>query len=107
MGRSRRPRPERLAEKLLQVRVALGLSQSQLHRHLATPKVILHAAHISEYETGKREPPLAILLGYARAAGVPLELFIDDERELPRHLPLATSVWVMKNGRLSKKKEPS
>ena len=34
MGRATRPKPKRLAEKLLQIRTALGLSQNQLIRRL-------------------------------------------------------------------------
>ncbi len=38
---------------------------------------------ISEYETGKREPPLLILLEYARAANVYVDTLIDDSVNLP------------------------
>jgi transcriptional regulator with XRE-family HTH domain len=38
---------------------------------------------ISEYERGRREPHLAILLRYARAASISVECLIDDEIELP------------------------
>jgi hypothetical protein len=38
---------------------------------------------ISEYETGKGEPPLPVLLKYARMAGVCVERLIDDELDLP------------------------
>jgi transcriptional regulator with XRE-family HTH domain len=42
---------------------------------------------ISDYERGEREPPLPILLRYARLAGVPTEVLIDDELDLPEKLP--------------------
>jgi hypothetical protein len=42
---------------------------------------------ISDYELGKREPPLPILLRYARAAGVCVDLLIDDESDMPTKLP--------------------
>jgi transcriptional regulator with XRE-family HTH domain len=42
---------------------------------------------ISEYELGKNEPPLAILLQYARAANVSTDVLIDDEMDLPERLP--------------------
>ena len=99
MGSARRPAPARLAEKLLHIRRRLGLSQSQMLRGLGETKTKLHAAHLSEYESGKREPPLAVLLQYARAAGVPVELLIDDEQDLPARLPASTT-WVMKRGQL-------
>lgn len=99
MGSARRPAPARLAEKLLQTRQRLGLSQSQMLRSLGETKTKIHAAHLSEYESGKREPPLTVLLQYARAAGVPVELLIDDEQDLPSRLP-ARAIWVMKEGKV-------
>lgn len=100
MGSARRPVPAHLAEKLLQVRQRLGLSQSQMLRSLGDTKTKIHAAHLSEYESGKREPPLTVLLQYARAAGVPVEVLIDDEYELPEHLPTDTTTWIMKRGKV-------
>jgi transcriptional regulator with XRE-family HTH domain len=85
MGRSRRPHPERLALKLLRVREALGVSQAEMVRRLDQPK--LHPAHVSGYERGQREPPLPVLLRYARLAGVCLDVLVDDELDLPDKLP--------------------
>lgn len=85
MGRSRRPQPERLALKLLRVREALGVSQAAMVELLAQPK--LHPAHVSGYERGEREPPLPVLLRYARLAGVCLDVLVDDELKLPAKLP--------------------
>lgn len=85
MGRSRRPHPERLALKLLRIREALGVSQAAMVELLAQSKV--HPAHISGYERGEREPPLPVLLRYARLAGVCLDLLVDDELNLPAKLP--------------------
>jgi transcriptional regulator with XRE-family HTH domain len=100
MGHARRPQPARLAEKLLQIRQRLGLSQSQMLQRFGDTKTRLHAPHISGYESGRREPPLIVLLRYAQAAGVPVELLIDDEQDLPEDLPPSTTVWVMKRGQL-------
>jgi transcriptional regulator with XRE-family HTH domain len=83
---SARPKPERLAEKLRQIRVALGLSQSEMHRHLGVEEMI-EFKRISDYELGKNEPPLMILLQYARAAGVSIDILADDELDLPAKLP--------------------
>lgn len=99
MGRNRRPQPARLAEKLLQIRLRLDLSQSQMLQRLGDTKTRLHAPHISGYESGKREPPLIVLLRYAQAAGVPVEVLIDDEQDLPERLPVGTA-WIMKDGQL-------
>jgi transcriptional regulator with XRE-family HTH domain len=83
---SARPKPERLAEKLLQIRNALGLSQTEMLRHLGVEDLIEYHT-ISKYELGKNEPPLMILLRYARTAGVYVEDLIDDELDLPQNLP--------------------
>jgi transcriptional regulator with XRE-family HTH domain len=89
MGTARQ-RAERLAEKLLQVRLTLGLSQTQMFRRLAVEDLIIYN-RISDYELGRREPPLPILLRYARAAGVPIEVLVDDELDLPEKLPGSTN----------------
>jgi transcriptional regulator with XRE-family HTH domain len=85
MGNAR-PKPERLAEKLLQIRNALGLSQPQIHNRLGVEDLIEYN-EVSKYELGKREPPLKILLQYARLAGVYMEDIADDELDLPEKLP--------------------
>jgi transcriptional regulator with XRE-family HTH domain len=86
MGKKARIKQERLAEKLLQIRQALELSQTDMLRRLGFEEV-LDYKRISEYELGKNEPPLAVLLEYARVAGVCPELLIDDELDLPSRLP--------------------
>lgn len=86
MGTRPRPKPERLAEKLLQIRNALGISQTEMLRRLGVEKSIAYH-RISEYETGKREPPLPILLEYACVANVYVDALIDDSRDLPERLP--------------------
>src|SRR5919112_4413140 len=86
MGTRARQRPERLAEKLLQIRVALGLSQSELLRRLGLEDAISYKK-ISDYERGEREPTLLILLQYARAVNVSTDVLIDDELDLPAKLP--------------------
>ncbi|HEX7773487.1 MAG TPA: helix-turn-helix transcriptional regulator [Pyrinomonadaceae bacterium] len=80
MGHSR-PRPRHLAKKLLQIRRSLGVSQGELVRQLGVQALIEHTT-ISKYELNKNEPPLAILLAYARLAEIPVEQIIDDELEL-------------------------
>jgi transcriptional regulator with XRE-family HTH domain len=87
MGVKARQRPERLAEKLLQIRVALGLSQSELLRRLDLEDAISYKK-ISDYERGQREPSLIILLQYARVAGVSTDVLIDDRLDLPAKLPV-------------------
>lgn len=80
MGHAR-PRPRRLAAKLLQIRQSLGISQSELVRRLGVQKQIPYH-HISKYELNKNEPPLGILLAYSRVARIPVENIIDDDLDL-------------------------
>ena len=87
MGRSRRRKPDRLPEKLLVVRKELGLSQSELVKRLGSNDYVLYKGDISNYELGKSEPPLVILLRYARLANVILDVLIDDEMDLPNRFP--------------------
>ncbi len=84
MGHARR-RPKRLAEKLLQIRLALGLSQTEMHRQLRAEDEIPYT-RISDYELDKSEPTLMILLQYAHVAGVSTDVLIDDELDLPTKL---------------------
>lgn len=85
MGNARQ-KPERLAEKLRQVRLSLALSQTELLRRLDAEDLLAYS-QISEFETGRREPSLLVLLRYSRLAGVPTEVLIDDALDLPEKLP--------------------
>lgn len=86
MGRTARSRPARLAEKLLQIRTSLGLSQNEMIRRLGLSDV-LYQSNISGFELKEREPSLPILLRYAQVAGVYVDVLIDDELDLPTDLP--------------------
>lgn len=87
MGQARRPQPTRLALKLRQVRTLLGLSQEQMADRLKHVKSPPQPGHISEFERGKREPSLLVLVAYARASGVLVDELVDDELDLPKKLP--------------------
>jgi transcriptional regulator with XRE-family HTH domain len=86
MGRSARPRPKRLPDKLRAIREALGLSQSEMLARLGLKEKLMRAA-VSGYELGKIEPPLTVILEYARAAGVCTDVLIDDALDVPAKLP--------------------
>ena len=86
MGQSRRPRPARLALKLRRIRELLGLSQEQMAERLKHVKSPPQPGHISEFERGKREPSLLVLVAYARLSGVLVDELVDDELELPEKL---------------------
>jgi len=86
MGVRPRQRPKRLAAKLLAIRSALGLSQTQMVVRLEAEGMIV-PGQISEFETDKREPSLLILLQYSRLARVHMEDLVDDDVDLPAKLP--------------------
>lgn len=86
MGGVARIKSERLAEKLLQLRLTLGLSQSEMLRRLGYEDVLTYH-RISNYELGTGEPPLPVLLRYARVVNVSTDVLIDDELDLPANLP--------------------
>lgn len=89
MGQTSRTTPDRLAEKLTQIRLALDLSQNALINRMNLQDQLTQA-RISAYERGVREPPLLLLLSYARLANVYVDVLIDDEQELPSTLPART-----------------
>jgi transcriptional regulator with XRE-family HTH domain len=88
MGTKKRPKPTRLGEKLLDIRSKLGLSQNGMIRRMGLSGKLVQA-EISAYEHELREPPLSVLLQYARAANLLVEWLIDDEINLPDRLPAA------------------
>ena len=85
MGKKPRPRPKRLSEKLLQIRNTLELSQSELFWRLDIEK-FTEMKRISDFETGRSEPPLPVLLRYARLVRISTDVLIDDDLELPARL---------------------
>src|SRR3712207_894716 len=86
MGSSSRPKPARLAEKLLEIRQSLDLSQNGMARRLGLSQE-LEQERISKYERGILEPPLHVLCAYAEAANVYLEVLAKDDLDLPEDIP--------------------
>src|SRR2546423_11298603 len=89
MARVPRPKPTRLPEKLLQIRLALNLSQDGMLSRLGLDEQLSRTT-ISAYELGTGEPPLPVLLDYARIANVWMDVLVDDELDLPDKLPNPT-----------------
>lgn len=85
MGRAEKWRVERLAEKLLRIRKELNLSQDELVKRLGLEGKI-YRNNISEYESGKRQPPMPVVLMYARLVSISTDILIDDELNLPKKL---------------------
>lgn len=86
MGLKTRLRAERLPIKLKEIREKLGLSQSAMLQRIGYDKTFDRST-ISHYESGEREPPLPILLAYARTANIYVDVLIDDSLDLPEKLP--------------------
>jgi transcriptional regulator with XRE-family HTH domain len=86
MGKQVRKRPERLQGKLFEIRQKLGLSQSEMVRRMGLGDEI-ERDYISKFERGTLEPTLWVLLQYARAANVYVDVLIDNELDLPERLP--------------------
>jgi transcriptional regulator with XRE-family HTH domain len=98
MGRASRPKPTRLAEKLVLIRAALGLSQNGMIRQMGLTDELLRE-EISLFEHGVRVPPLPVLLQYARAANVYVDALIDDAVDLPKDLPAGSKTEGVKTAK--------
>ena|SRR5215213_7890952 len=87
-GSARRPsfpyeHGPRLAEKLLQIRKALGLSQLEMAERLAKQAgVKLTYKNVWKYERNKSIPPIEVLLAYSRVANVTMNQIVDDHVRL-------------------------
>jgi transcriptional regulator with XRE-family HTH domain len=79
---AKRPVPKKLAKKLAQIRAQLGLSQTEMVKALNYKASPLYPAQISQFESSRREPPLMVLLAYARLAGISTDDLIDDKVNL-------------------------
>jgi transcriptional regulator with XRE-family HTH domain len=77
--RKPRSRPQHLASKLLSIRSKLGVSQIEMARILATGE---HYHRLSEYESGRREPNLLVLLAYSNLSGHSINELVDDKVKL-------------------------
>jgi transcriptional regulator with XRE-family HTH domain len=86
MGKGKRERPARLGDKLTEIRLKLRLSQNSMLRHLGLDDKLTRE-ELSAYERGVREPTLLTLLKYAQAAGIYVDMLIDDGVDLPDNLP--------------------
>lgn len=82
MGRAQRSRPHRLGEKLLSIRIRLGLTQSELIRRLAVKSEVLYPSSISLFERGGREPSVLVLLAYSNLSGWTINELVDDKVDL-------------------------
>ena len=84
MGRAKRAMPKLLGKKLHRIRENMDLTLEGMIEQLDCPDIPLYPASISMYESGKREPPLLVLLRYAKLAKTTIDILADDEIEYPK-----------------------
>jgi transcriptional regulator with XRE-family HTH domain len=89
VGKQARPKPARLAAKLLTIRKKLGLSQNGLIRRFGLEDDLAQD-YISKYERAALEPPLYVLCAYADLANVTLDCLARDSVDLPDEIPART-----------------
>jgi transcriptional regulator with XRE-family HTH domain len=85
MGNPRR-QPKLLSKKLHAIRVFLNVGQADMARKLHD-EILSHcdrqdkigAARVSEFEKGKREPNLFVLIAYVRLGHLHMESVVDDD----------------------------
>jgi transcriptional regulator with XRE-family HTH domain len=89
MGWGRRTIPAQMPKKLEKIRLQLGCNLeemiSQLNKTLhilGYSNIKIFRSHILEFEKGRREPQLPVLLAYARMGNVSVDVLIDNELEL-------------------------
>ena len=107
MGRGIRTLPKNLPEKLRNIRLNLDYNFQDMGNvlldHLETiayKDIKIYRGHIKEFEQGKREPQIPILLAYANLANVFVDVLIDDNLHLPENIPCKSK----STGALSNKK---
>src|SRR5438067_2406914 len=106
MGRAPSYKPARLGEKIVKIRRELGLSQNGLLRRLGLTEDLFQG-DISAYELGNRAPDLRTLLLLANAAGVYLDVLIDDSLDLPDKLPTSPKSEGIRRKRATRRKAGS
>jgi transcriptional regulator with XRE-family HTH domain len=73
---------KRLGEKLRTIRQRAGLTLDEMAVILGKTGVA-RRSRVSSWERESRTPSLAIVLRYARFAGISTDVLLDDELDLP------------------------
>ena|SRR5437764_4762414 len=103
MGRRARRKPARLAEKLREIRLKLGLSQNEMISRMGLEDELTRE-EVSAFERNTHEPNLMTLLAYSEAANVFLEVLVRDDLDLPKRLPSPVKHRGVKHSAASKNK---
>ena len=88
MGRGIRTQPKGLKDKLKEIRSQMGITQQEMVNRLRphAPNEFVDTGYISQFENGKREPSLPLLLAYSKLTGFSINVLVDDSVELPKRL---------------------
>lgn len=88
MGRGIRTQPKGLKDKLKVIRSKMGITQQEMVNLLRSyaPNEFVDSGYISQFENGKREPSLPVLLAYSKLTGLSINTFVDDDMDLPERL---------------------
>ena len=88
MGRGIRTQPKGLKDKLKEIRSQMGITQQEMVNRLRSfaPNEFIDSGYISQFESGKREPSLPVLLAYSKLTGLSINVLVDDDVELPKPL---------------------
>lgn len=86
MGKGKRIRPARLGEKLSAIRRSFDYSLTQMAERLSSDEFAVSRQAVSHYELNDNEPPLPVLLKYARLSGITIDVMADDKIDLPNSI---------------------
>jgi transcriptional regulator with XRE-family HTH domain len=78
----RRAIPKKPGKKMKQIRESPGMSQRETGKALNYKDTPLRASQISRSEIGQGEPPMMLVLAYARLAKISVESLIYDKMKL-------------------------
>ncbi len=81
MAKAARPKPEKLAEKLKEIRTYLSLSQNEMLQALGLAEKS-NRSLISGFELGTKEPSLLTLIAYADLAKTTVDALVRDSISL-------------------------
>lgn len=91
----RRKRPQKLASKLLEIRLRLNESQNEILRRMNLDDEF-ERDYVSKWERDVIEPPLHVLCAYADLANIYLDVLAKDDLELPLKIPSETKTIGLK-----------